>query len=380
MRVVLLDNMLPPYRIPLYNKLVKYLGWDLEVYLCSKREKDRLWNIVLEGLCFKVKVLKGVYFLIKFPIFQSGIYHFHLNFGIICRLLKKDIDVFIISGYGSFTSQIAIWLAFLLRVPTVLWVRSFNKKGISQDNFSRRTINWWKSCVIRKANAYIAPGRKTFSYLKNLNIDPKFIRTIGNPIDNNLFNKINYSVKCYDKKKGEIVILFVGRLIAMKGINILLSAFSMIDDKNLTLLMIGDGPLRGEVEKAKRKDYRIKYIEFIPRNELVRYYRLADFFVLPSVYEPWGLVINEAMNSGLPIITTNDVGAAGEIVQDSVNGCVIEPNNISALTRKINELKDNRDKRVRMGQASKRIIQEWGVDKSIKGFKETSLIALEQHD
>jgi glycosyltransferase involved in cell wall biosynthesis len=367
--------MLPPYRIPLYNRLVEDLGWDLTVLLGAVREEDREWDISLSDHKFSVKVLRGFHWLLRTPLSKSHIYHVHLNPGIIPELIRRDFDLLVLSGYGSLTAQLATRVGTLRHIPILLWVRSFHVERNGRCNSIQRFIEGWQRRSIRRANAYVVPGEKSRSFLQGFGVDSEHIRLIGNPVDNDLYKK-DVSPDQLPFNTEKTVVLFVGRLVSIKGIDALLRAFQAIQEEELTFVIIGDGPLQKKVMEAKEKDSRIEYRRFVPHEELPRYYHAADLLVLPSTYEAWGLVINEAMNAGLPIITTTNVGAAGEIVRDGCNGYVIAPDDPDAIYEKILELHRDPEKRRRMGQESRNIISEWGLDKAVNGFREAAAIAM----
>lgn len=374
MRVGLFDNMLPPYRIPLYNRLVEALGWDLTVFLGMVREKDRDWEVSLAGHKFRVNVLKGLHWMVRTPLSKTHVYHIHFNPGIVRELKKTDLDLLVLSGYGSLSSQLAARAAIRRKIPILLWVRSFNVERGTRPAFFQRFIERWQKMCVRNASAYVVPGEKSRSFLRGFGVDSDRIRLIGNPVDNDLYEKdVPPSQLPFSREK--TVVLFVGRLIPNKGVEALLHAFQSIRSREITLVIIGDGPLQKNVMEAKEKDRRIEYRRFVPHEELPNYYHAADLLILPSTYEAWGLVINEAMNAGLPIITTGNVGAAGEIVHDSRNGYIIDPDDSDAISEKITDLCRDPEKRRRMGRESKEIIRNWGIEKAIAGFAEAAAIA-----
>lgn len=375
MRVGLFDNMLPPYRIPLYNRLVEALGWDLTVFLGMVREKDRDWEVSLAGHKFRVNVLKGLHWMVRTPLSKTHVYHIHFNPGIVRELKKTDLDLLVLSGYGSLSSQLAARAAIRRKIPVLLWVRSFNIEGSVRSGFFRRFVEGWQRRCIRNASAYVVPGERSRSFLQGFGVDSDRIRLVGNPVDDDLYRRDGDSAPLpFSGEK--TVVLFVGRLIPNKGVEALLRAFQAIRSKEITLVIIGDGPLQKMVVDEQGKDGRIEYRRVVPHRELPRYYHAADLLVLPSSYEPWGLVINEAMNAGLPIITTSNVGAAGEIVREGCNGYVIAPDDPDAIYEKIMELHRDPEKRRRMGQESRNIISEWGLDKAVNGFREAAAIAM----
>ena len=156
-----------------------------------------------------------------------------------------------------------------------------------------------------------------------------------------------------DKK----VILFVGSLLKRKGVRVLLEAFQKVSTQfpNASLLWIGEGPLKSEVMKSKQSIP----LGFIQPSELPTYYGLADFFVLPSLNEPFGAVVCEAASAGLPVITTSAVGASADFVLEGKTGFIVPPNDTEALAERISLLISNDSLQKSMSVAAIQLMKPW---------------------
>lgn len=142
--------------------------------------------------------------------------------------------------------------------------------------------------------------------------------------------------KSYIKLKGKIKLLFVGRLSYEKGILLLLEAFGKLSKeiKGLHLHIVGIGPLFNKIKiliDNKNLCNHVTLHGFIPQNKIPKYYNSCDFFISPSIYEPFGIMNLEAMRSQIPIITSN-VGGIPEIIKDNFNGIIIKPSVKSIYT------------------------------------------------
>ena len=151
---------------------------------------------------------------------------------------------------------------------------------------------------------------------------------------------------------------------------------SRIKDIHVCLLIVGSGSMRQELEvSAKAQKINHRFCEHIKNVDLYKYYALADVFVLPSITtqdfkEPWGLVINEAMNQSCPIIATTAVGAAeGGLVEQGKNGFVVFERSSGELAKAIREILSDDDLRQRMGQYSKNKIKDWTIEKSVEDLE-----------
>jgi glycosyltransferase involved in cell wall biosynthesis len=139
-------------------------------------------------------------------------------------------------------------------------------------------------------------------------------------------------------------LLYSGRLVPVKCVDVLLDAFARILDRrpDWDLVIAGDGPLRSGLEArlGPSARSRVKWLGFLQFDELVCCYHCCHGLVIPSEREPWGLVVNEAIATGLPVVSTEVVGAAVELVRHRINGLLVPPNNVDALADALLEVTD----------------------------------------
>jgi len=138
----------------------------------------------------------------------------------------------------------------------------------------------------------------------------------------------------------------------------------------VSIALVGDGPLRYSLKDHARARHlgNIHFLGFRNQNQIGDCYAMADVLVLPSGLEPWGLVANEAMCFGLPIIASDRVGAAADLVHHGKNGFVYPFGNISALRECIQCVLSDEPKRAAMGRCSTEIIDNWRPDQAVEGF------------
>ncbi len=160
------------------------------------------------------------------------------------------------------------------------------------------------------------------------------------------------------------IILFVGRLIKEKGVNYLIEAFVRLSEENedIGLVIVGDGPERNNLETLcnNMKTDKVTFTGYINRKEIAPYYLLSDILVLPTsktkMHEEWGLVVNEAMSVGKPVIVTESVGCAYELVKNGENGFIIPDRNVKALFDALKKLISSEELLYKMGEESRRTI------------------------
>jgi glycosyltransferase involved in cell wall biosynthesis len=135
------------------------------------------------------------------------------------------------------------------------------------------------------------------------------------------------------------------------------------------LVLVGDGPLRAELERAASGLETVRFAGFRNQTELPAFYALAELFVLPSRREPWGLVVNEAMNAGCAILASDRVGAARDLVRDGVNGLIFPAGSIPALAEALKRLFADRERLVGMGRESLSIVAGWSFEEDVSGLR-----------
>jgi glycosyltransferase involved in cell wall biosynthesis len=167
----------------------------------------------------------------------------------------------------------------------------------------------------------------------------------------------------------DFVLLFVGRLEREKGVEVLLEAWRRADlGKRAVLVFAGEGPIRPT-------GAGVSVLGRVSREELPSLYRAADALVLPSIrtatfLEPWGLVVNEAMHQGTPVIASDAVGAvAGGLVRDGRNGLVAPAGDAQALATRIAALAANPELRGRLGQAAKQDVEPFSERAWVSGMQ-----------
>lgn len=147
----------------------------------------------------------------------------------------------------------------------------------------------------------------------------------------------------------KVTVLTIGQFIPRKGFDILIRAWKGIDEA-AQLMIIGGGDDRPQYEQmiAEQQIKGITIIDFMPKAELFRYYKAADIFVLPTREDIWGLVINEAMAQGLPVISTDNCMAGVELIENGVNGYIVKTESVEDLREMLLHLIDAPEERKRM--------------------------------
>lgn len=181
-------------------------------------------------------------------------------------------------------------------------------------------------------------------------------------------------VSSFGLDNGKPVILTVCRLVAKKQVGRLIDAFAAVRTQfPCSLLVVGSGPeetlLRRQAQTLELTD--VAFAGFLNQDEVGRAYAAADIFVLPSrIHETFGLVVNEAMNFGLPIVVSDKVGCGVDLVHPGENGFVFDSSSTGQLTNRLLDLLRDQDMRRRMGERSAQIIAKWNYEAVVKGLLE----------
>lgn len=172
------------------------------------------------------------------------------------------------------------------------------------------------------------------------------------------------------------VILFASKLQKRKRSIDLLEAYLQLAPSGGTepepyLLIVGDGEERAALEERTMQSgvKSIRFCGFLNQSELPRFFDLATVFVLPSHHEPWGLIVNEVMNAGRPIILTDDVGCQPDLVTDGVEGFVVPVKNVPVLAAALRRGIEVPGAAEQMGQAALKRIQGWNFDADVRGLR-----------
>jgi glycosyltransferase involved in cell wall biosynthesis len=190
--------------------------------------------------------------------------------------------------------------------------------------------------------------------------------------------------KSLDLSAERCILLFAGKLIERKRAGDLLEAYAQMvqtirnRDSIPYLLYVGEGPLRDELE-ARALAMRLSSVRFLGfknQSELPAFYDLCDVFVMPTVYEPWGLVVNEVMNAGRAVVISDEVGCTPDLVKDGINGFIFRARDIADLSRALLESVADPVRLARMGAKSLERINQWSFEEDVKGLR-TAIMATE---
>jgi glycosyltransferase involved in cell wall biosynthesis len=307
--------------------------------------------------------------------------------GLYRRLRNSDgspaFDALWVHGYASVNSLQAILAANALGIPVLLRAESW---------LADRARSPWtlmaKSLFFRLLGSGIAAvlpiGTVNSDYWTHYfgsNV-PQFLMPYA--VHNEYFSRLAETAAPREQElRAELgldperqVILFASKLQARKHADHLLEAYrNFIEDRTLQerpyLVIVGDGEQRAALE-ARTLELGlddVRFAGFRNQSELPRFFQLADVFVLPSRHEPWGLIVNEAMAAGCPVIVSTDVGSHADLITDGIEGCVFPVGNIAALADALHRVFRSPDTAARMGQCARNRIRSWSFEEDVQGLR-----------
>jgi glycosyltransferase involved in cell wall biosynthesis len=178
----------------------------------------------------------------------------------------------------------------------------------------------------------------------------------------------------------DVLVLSVSRLVPEKAHDVLVRAVAAADDPRLLLVLVGDGPERDRLRAlADELGARLVLTGDRPWERVVEAYAAADVFALLSEREPWAVVVNEAAACGLPLLLTDRVGAAHDLLQDGENGVLVAAGDIEGAAAALRRLAADRGGRLRMGARSRELVRAWGYEPSVDGFLAAVRDAVGEH-
>lgn len=368
-RVLLFTNTVAPYRLPVFQKLSQAV--DLQVIFAHPKSADRRWDGWLSEYSFRHTVLPHL-------TLRLGSAAQVINPSLLAYLMCSDFDVAILGDNRQTTISglLMSWGALVRRRPLIVWTGiTPGEARIARSSVSlQRLLALYQRCLFGRATAIVTYGSVTRRYMANLGVPEEnlFSGTQVVPEGQLPPPAANKSALGLSEKT---VILSVNYLLPRKGLDVLIKAFLLAAGPKDVLVLAGSGPEEDRLRSLAGGDSRILFPGYQSGADKTAWYAAADLFVFPTLHDPWGLVVNEAMAFGLPIIVTDAAGCIPDLLRD--NGSVVPAGDVEALAEALSQLLSDEALRHEMGRRSRGIIAPYTVEFACRTFVQAIQYALE---
>lgn len=395
-RVVFLHNIWTPYRAALFARIAGLGAMDFRVIYTAASEPNRLWRVPTpEELPANCEYLPGT----RIRVLGRN---WWWNPGLAARLESIRPGAVVITGLGAWSSLAAMAWCWARRVPIVLWDESCGvgvwrriRGSRSGTPFGSRVATGEasghpanvesdlerliKSRLMARIALVMVPGAAAATFqLETLGVECGRIAVVGDPVDNLMFSSGAEAAASVRHRWGvaddAVVFLYVGHLSREKGVDLLLDAFAGLEaNGQVELVLVGEGELRKRAESQAG----VRCEGFVEPAGLPPVYAAANVFVFPTLHDVWGLVVNEAMAAGLPVVCSRFAGCAVDLV-DARNGAVVDPRDKAQLVSAMKRLCD-RGVRLPMRSVSLERIAKMSLDGTARLMTRAMLRAVDAY-
>ncbi len=316
----------------------------------------------------------GTYKNIKFPSSpdpEVGIRGDQLKDFVTGILEKERPNVVVTTGWADPEYHVVALLSRERKIPLVIISDSRYK-----DEPRRFHKEFIKRLILRSYSAALIAGTESREYLKYLGFDPKSMFQPWDVVDNAHFSRADVDIAFGQRK-----FLCVARFIQKKNVEGLIKAFSLYVESGgqRRLQLVGSGELESTLRQtvhASNVADKVDFTDFLQYDPLAKVFRAGFSLILPSFSDQWGLVVNEAMAAGLPVLVSRECGCAADLVQEPHNGFIFDPFSTEDIARALRSADVKEPEWQKMSTRSTEIIAKWTVDAFAKGLKDACVHAI----
>ncbi|WP_434782186.1 glycosyltransferase family 4 protein [Ferrovum myxofaciens] len=347
--VVVVDDLPTPYRLALFRDIAELGVINLNVVYLAAKANEKQWQLQAEGHGFGVHYLRDIQLYIK-----SIDTRFQFSWGAGQILHRLKPDVIVVGGYH----QIGYWRCLLHcsmhRIPLIVWSGSTLDSEWRPGNWLVRKM---KSFFVRRADRAFAYGTAAKRFLESLGMASENVYKLYNTTDLQVLRRRWLEEQAWKTHDFEVVkFLFTGRLTPYKGLQKTLSVLSRMSESKFYFRIVGDGHYRNEAEALVAKlglGDRVEFVGYVQQEQLAEHLAWADVFVFASVQEVWGIVVNEALATGLFVLSSTLAGVTEDMIIPEFTGLPIDPLSDEAISQGLRYCLDNiHDIRVKRDERS----------------------------
>lgn len=356
MEILYLTNIPSPYVVDFLNELGKKADVVAVFERLTSSERDKSWG-TFKAEHFTYRVLRGIHYDVDKSICPS----------VICILKKNQNRKIILSNPATLTGIIAIAWLKQNHVPYALQVEGGvpkNGQGIKERI---------KKYCFSGASHYFSSGKKTDEYLTFYGAEPEKISRY--PFTSISGENVIPAVKPHDAKvelrsllgiEGEFVVIAVGQFIRRKGFDVLIDSLGRCD-KRISAYIVGGSPTKEYITLCQKWNLdNVHFVDFQIKETLLKWMEAADLFVMPTRYDIWGLVVNEAMSQGLPVVSSDACVAGYEMIENWKNGVLFRNEDVAALSDIIIKIYSDNELLEEMSNGALNTAREYTFEKMVE--------------
>jgi glycosyltransferase involved in cell wall biosynthesis len=358
-----------PYRAPLLDRIAAHEEVDLTVVYAAGTVAGRTWRVEPNH---HAVFLRGL----RIPGAQRILHHdYPVTPGVVPALTEIRPSVVVVSGWSTFAAQAAIAWCGLKGVPYVLVVESHDEGP--RAGWRRTVKGTVVPPVVQRASGILVTGTLARDSMISRGAAPERVHLFANTIDVEGFGEDAARLddrrpelrRALDAGPDDVVVLSVARLAPEKGLDVLIRAVAAAGDPRLVLALAGEGAERARLQaRAQQLGVRLALVGDVDWDRIVELYVAADVFALLSAREPWAVVVNEAAACGLPLVLSDRVGAAHDLLRDDENGALVPAGDVDAAATALRALAADPKRRAEQGARSRELARDWGYGPSVEGF------------
>lgn len=332
MKVALLTNMIPPYRVSLFGAIAKEV--ELLVIADTGIEGNRNWSLEADSLPFACKILPkaGIcYSKKRNDLGYAEERYFHLSRGVLPELEAFQPDV-IITGEMGLRSVWAVRYGKKHNVPVIIWWEG----TFHTESGEKKAKMLLRRYLCKHAKGFWSNGKESSEYLVSLGAKKEAIQEGMTGVSTQTYaeemERLLPTRETFRDELGlkDTVLLFVGSFSERKGVTPYLEALETAIEKGLkraSFLFVGEGEQREDIEAfaASHPEFPVHITGFVNPKDIYPFYAAADLFVMPTVLDNWPLVTIEALSSGLPQIFSVYNGASADLCTERAYGVTVDP-------------------------------------------------------
>lgn len=381
-RVLFIASHPVQYQSPIFRLMAQHPRLDMEVAYCSLQGAEAghdagfgmevKWDVpLLDGHPWKEVPNKS-------PAPRLGSFWGLMNPGLWRLIRRGKFDaVVIFTGYRYASFWIAVAAVKTSRSALFLASDASEIRALDQSRWKATVKRWLWPWIFGLADMVIVPSSRSVKMMRSLDVPASGVALTPYAVNNDWWLAQAEGVDRREVRRewkiaeDAAVVLFCGKMQAWKRPQDVLRAFARANVPGAQLVYVGTGPLRAELEAEARElgvSEQVHFLGFVNQSQLPRVYRSADLLVLPSEYEAFGVVVNEAMLCGCAVAASDRAGAAHDLIETGRTGFVFPCGDTEALAGFLRETLPRKERLREMGQAARQRMETWSPRENIEGL------------